>query len=41
MGKSHCFYLPSIYLNDDGNDLLEGGAEDGGTVRALALPSVH
>ena len=40
-GKSHCLYLPSIYLNDDGNSFMEGGVDSGGTVRTLALPSVH
>lgn len=35
------FILPSVYLNDGGNGFMEGGVDDGRTIRTLALPSVH
>lgn len=31
-GRFYCFCLPSIYSNNDGNGLIEGAVEDGGTI---------
>lgn len=31
-GRFYCLYLSLIYLKEDGNNLIEGNVEDGGTI---------